>query len=96
MGSTLMRQTAIIVIMAQMGGFVPAEFAHIGVVDAVYSRLGASADNLQANRSTYMMEMTETAAILLNATDKSLVLLDEIGRGTSPRDGEAIAVAVIR
>ena len=82
--------------MAQMGGFVPANRALIGVTDALFSRVGSSADNLQANQSTFMMEMRETAAILGGATGRSVVMMDEIGRGTSPADGGAIAAAVTR
>jgi DNA mismatch repair protein MutS len=91
--STLLRQVALITILAQMGGFVPAKQASIGVVDRVLSRVGAS-DNLARGESTFMVEMRETAEILLNATDRSLVILDEIGRGTSTFDGLAIAWAV--
>ena len=82
--------------MAQMGGYVPAYCARIGVTDAVFSRVGTSMDNLQANRSTFTTEMSETASILSTATFRSLVLMDEIGRGTSPSDGVAIAASVIR
>jgi DNA mismatch repair protein MutS len=91
--STLMRQVALIVILAQMGSFVPAREARIGVVDRVLSRVGAS-DNLARGESTFMVEMRETAAILRDATRRSLVILDEIGRGTSTYDGLAIAWAV--
>ncbi len=91
--STLMRQVALITIMAQMGSFVPAQAAQIGVVDRVLSRVGAS-DNLARGESTFMVEMRETAAILRDATGRSLVILDEIGRGTSTYDGLAIAWAV--
>jgi len=91
--STVLRQTALIVILAQMGSFVPAEEAEIGVVDRIFTRVGAS-DVLVRGMSTFMVEMTETANILHNATDKSLVLLDEIGRGTSTFDGLSIAWAV--
>ena len=91
--STVMRQAALIVIMAQMGSFVPATRAKIGVVDRVFTRVGAS-DNLARGLSTFMVEMTETAAILENATPRSLVVLDEIGRGTSTFDGLSIAWAV--
>jgi DNA mismatch repair protein MutS len=91
--STFIRQVALIVIMAHMGSFVPAESAHIGVVDRVFSRIGAS-DNLSRGQSTFMVEMAETAAILHSATPRSLVVLDEIGRGTSTYDGVAIAWAV--
>jgi DNA mismatch repair protein MutS len=92
--STYLRQTALIVLMAQMGGFVPARSARLPVVDRIFTRIGAS-DNLARGRSTFMVEMTETAAILNTATSKSLVLLDEIGRGTATYDGLAIAWAVI-
>ncbi len=91
--STLMRQVALTVVMAQMGGFVPASRARVGVVDRVLSRVGAS-DNVSRGESTFMVEMRETAAILRGATRKSLVILDEIGRGTSTYDGLAIAWAV--
>ncbi len=91
--STLMRQTAIIVILAQMGAFVPARRARIGVVDRVLTRVGAS-DNLSRGESTFMVEMKETANVLRRATKRSLVVLDEIGRGTSTYDGLAIAWAV--
>jgi DNA mismatch repair protein MutS len=91
--STYIRQVALIVILAQMGSFVPAESAHIGIVDKVFSRIGAS-DDLARGQSTFMVEMTDTANILKNATSRSLVLLDEIGRGTSTYDGIAIAWAV--
>ena len=92
--STYMRQTALIVLMAQMGSFVPAKEATIGVVDAVFTRIGAS-DDLAAGQSTFMTEMSEVAAILENATPESLIILDEIGRGTSTYDGMAIARAVL-
>ena len=92
--STYMRQVALIVLMAQMGSFVPAKSAHIGVVDRVFTRIGAS-DDLAAGQSTFMVEMTEVAALLKNATKKSLLILDEIGRGTSTYDGMAIARAVL-
>ena len=91
--STVMRQAALIVILAQMGSFVPASRAKIGVVDRVFTRVGAS-DNLARGLSTFMVEMTETAAILERATPRSLVVLDEIGRGTSTFDGLSIAWAV--
>lgn len=91
--STFIRQAALITIMAQMGSFVPAKRAHLGVVDKVFSRIGAS-DDLSRGQSTFMVEMTETANILHNATDRSLVILDEIGRGTSTYDGISIAWAV--
>ena len=92
--STYMRQVALIVLMAQMGSFVPARSAHIGVVDRVFTRIGAS-DDLSAGQSTFMVEMTEVAQLLKNATKKSLLILDEIGRGTSTYDGMAIARAVL-
>ena len=88
--STYLRQTALIVILAQMGSFVPARSARMTLVDRVFTRIGAS-DNLARGRSTFMVEMTETAAILHTATSKSLILLDEVGRGTSTYDGLAIA-----
>jgi DNA mismatch repair protein MutS len=91
--STLMRQAAIIVILAQMGSFVPARRAKVGVVDRVLTRVGAS-DNLSRGESTFMVEMKETANVLRRATRRSLVVLDEIGRGTSTYDGLAIAWAV--
>jgi DNA mismatch repair protein MutS len=92
--STYLRQAALIVILAQMGSFVPARSARLGLVDRVFTRIGAS-DNLARGRSTFMVEMTETAAILHTATPRSLVLLDEVGRGTSTYDGLAIAWAAI-
>ncbi len=92
--STYMRQVALIVLMAQMGSFVPAKSAHIGVVDKVFTRIGAS-DDLAAGQSTFMVEMTEVAELLKNATSKSLLILDEIGRGTSTYDGMSIARAVL-
>jgi DNA mismatch repair protein MutS len=91
--STFLRQNALIVLMAQAGGFVPAEAARIGLVDRLFSRVGAS-DNLARGRSTFMVEMVETAAILSQATDRSFVILDEVGRGTSTYDGLALAWAV--
>jgi DNA mismatch repair protein MutS len=90
--STFLRQNALIAILAQMGAFVPADFAHIGVVDRLFSRVGAG-DDLASGRSTFMVEMVETAAILNQATERSLVILDEIGRGTATFDGLAIAWA---
>jgi len=92
--STYLRQAALIVIMAQMGSFVPARSARLGIVDRVFTRIGAS-DNLARGRSTFMVEMTETAAILHTATPRSLILLDEVGRGTATYDGLAIAWAAI-
>ena len=92
--STYLRQTALIVILAQMGCFVPATKARMGLVDRVFTRIGAS-DNLARGRSTFMVEMTETAAILNTATPRSLILLDEVGRGTSTYDGLAIAWAAV-
>ncbi|WP_310241055.1 DNA mismatch repair protein MutS [Rhizobium rosettiformans] len=92
--STFLRQNALIAILAQMGSFVPAGAAHIGVVDRLFSRVGAS-DDLARGRSTFMVEMVETAAILNQATDRSLVILDEIGRGTATFDGLSIAWAAV-
>ena len=92
--STFLRQNALIAVLAQAGSHVPAATAHIGVVDRLYSRVGA-ADDLAEGRSTFMVEMVETAAILTGATNRSLVILDEVGRGTSTYDGLAIAWAVL-
>ncbi len=92
--STILRQIAIITILAQMGSFVPASAAHLGLVDRIFSRVGAS-DNLAQGQSTFMVEMMETARILRQATRRSLVILDEIGRGTSTYDGLALAWAVV-
>jgi DNA mismatch repair protein MutS len=91
--STILRQIGLCVVLAQMGSFVPAAEARIGLVDRLFTRVGAS-DNLARGQSTFMVEMSETSAILHNATARSLVLLDEIGRGTSTYDGVAIAWAV--
>ena len=92
--STYMRQVALIVLMAQMGSFVPASFAEIGLVDAIFTRVGAS-DDLASGQSTFMVEMNEVANIVSHATSKSLLILDEIGRGTSTYDGMSIARAVL-
>jgi len=92
--STFLRQVALIVLMAQLGSFMPAKQARIGVVDKLFSRIGAS-DDLAAGRSTFLVEMLETAAILNQATERSLVILDEVGRGTSTHDGSAIAQAMM-
>ena len=92
--STYMRQVALMVILAQMGSFVPARTAHIGVVDRIFTRIGAS-DDLAGGQSTFMVEMTEVAELLRHATPRSLLILDEIGRGTSTYDGMAIARAVL-
>ena len=92
--SALLRQTALIILMAQMGSFVPARRAHIGVVDKIFTRVGAS-DNIAQGESTFMVEMLESASILNNISDRSIVLLDEIGRGTSTYDGISIAWAMV-
>ncbi|KAI9462307.1 muts domain V-domain-containing protein [Lactarius psammicola] len=92
--STLLRQTALIAILAQSGSFVPADYAQVGIVDRLFSRIGAK-DDLFRDRSTFMVEMQETADILKKATPRSLVIMDEVGRGTSVRDGLAIAFAVV-
>ena len=92
--SALLRQTALIVLMAQMGCYVPASYARIGLVDKVFTRVGAS-DNLSKGESTFMVEMTETASIMNNLSDRSLVLMDEIGRGTSTYDGISIAWSIV-
>ncbi|MFT6881025.1 MAG: DNA mismatch repair protein MutS, partial [Arcticibacterium sp.] len=91
--SALLRQTALIVLMAQIGSFVPASAARIGLVDKIFTRVGAS-DNLSRGESTFMVEMTETASILNNLSEKSLVIMDEIGRGTSTYDGVSIAWSI--
>src|SRR5678816_2812906 len=91
--STILRQIGLCVVLAQLGAFVPADSASLGVIDRLFTRVGAS-DNLAQGQSTFMVEMSETSAILHNATPRSLVLLDEIGRGTSTYDGVAIAWAV--
>lgn len=92
--STYLRQVALIVIMAQMGSFIPADYGEIGLVDRIFTRIGAS-DDLSTGQSTFMVEMMETAELLLNASKRSLIILDELGRGTSTFDGMAIAQAVI-
>ena len=92
--SALLRQTALIILIAQMGSFVPARRAHIGVVDKTFTRVGAS-DNISQGESTFMVEMLESASILNNISDRSIVLLDEIGRGTSTYDGISIAWAMV-
>jgi len=92
--STFLRQVALLALMAQCGSFVPADRARIGVVDKLFSRISAS-DDLAAGRSTFMVEMLETSAILNQATDRLLVILDEVGRGTSTHDGLAIAQACL-
>ena len=91
--SAILRQTALIVLLAQMGSYVPAQHAKIGIVDKIFTRVGAS-DNISMGESTFMVEMNETAAILNNISERSLVLLDEIGRGTSTYDGISIAWAI--
>ncbi len=92
--STYLRQAALLVIMAQMGCFVPAKQMRLGLVDRIYTRIGAS-DNLARGRSTFMVEMTETATILNTATERSLILLDEMGRGTATFDGLSLAWATL-
>ena len=91
--SAILRQTALIVLLAQMGSYVPAQQAKIGLVDKIFTRVGAS-DNISMGESTFMVEMNETASILNNISSRSLVLLDEIGRGTSTYDGISIAWAI--
>ena len=92
--SALLRQTALIAVMAQIGSYVPAKSAHISLFDKIFTRVGAS-DNISRGESTFMVEMLETAAILNNMTPRSLILLDEIGRGTSTFDGMSIAWAIV-
>ncbi|HLZ17672.1 MAG TPA: DNA mismatch repair protein MutS, partial [Cyclobacteriaceae bacterium] len=92
--SALLRQTALIALMAQVGSYVPADHALIGIIDKIFTRVGAS-DNLSRGESTFMVEMTETASILNNLSDRSLVLMDEIGRGTSTYDGVSIAWSIV-
>jgi DNA mismatch repair protein MutS len=92
--STYMRQNALIIILAQMGSFVPASFARIGIVDRIFTRIGAS-DDLSQGQSTFMVEMTETANIINSMSEKSFIVLDEIGRGTSTYDGVAIAWSIV-
>jgi len=93
--STYMRQVALIVLLAHVGSFVPAQSARIGPIDQIFTRIGAS-DDLAGGRSTFMVEMTESANILHNATERSLVLMDEVGRGTSTFDGLALAWAIAK
>jgi len=92
--STVLRQVALIALMAQIGSFVPAEHAEVGLVDRIFTRIGAQ-DDIATGQSTFMVEMTETAALLLQSTRRSLIILDEVGRGTSTYDGMAIARAVV-
>ena len=92
--SALLRQTALIVLLAQMGSFVPAEVARIGFVDKIFTRVGAS-DNISLGESTFMVEMNEAASILNNVSDRSLILFDELGRGTSTYDGISIAWSIV-
>ena len=91
--SAILRQTALIVLLAQIGSFVPAEAARLGVTDKIFTRVGAS-DNISLGESTFMVEMNEAASILNNLSERSLILLDEIGRGTSTYDGISIAWAI--
>ena len=93
--STVMRQIALVVLLAQIGSFVPADEARVGLVDRIFTRIGAQ-DDIATGQSTFMVEMTETAAILLQSTNRSLIVLDEVGRGTSTYDGMVIACAVVR
>lgn len=92
--STFLRQNALITILAQVGSFVPADYAEIGIVDQIFSRIGA-ADDLFRDQSTFMVEMLETAAILNQATPRSFVIMDEVGRGTTPEDGTAVGFACL-
>ena len=92
--SALLRQTALIVILAQIGSYVPAQSAHIGFIDRIFTRVGAS-DNISVGESTFMVEMNEAASILNNISERSLILLDELGRGTSTYDGISIAWAIV-
>src|SRR5690554_7725898 len=92
--SALLRQTALITLMAQIGSFVPAESAKIGLVDKIFTRAGAS-DNISLGESTFMVEMNEAADMMNNLSDRSLVLFDELGRGTSTYDGISIAWAIV-
>lgn len=92
--SAILRQTAIIALMAHIGSYVPATYAKIGLIDRIFSRVGAS-DNISIGESTFMVEMTETAGILNNISNRSLIILDEIGRGTSTYDGISIAWAIV-
>jgi DNA mismatch repair ATPase MutS len=92
--STFLRQNALITILAQVGSFVPADYAEIGIVDQIFSRIGA-ADDLFRDQSTFMVEMLETAAILKQATPRSFVIMDEVGRGTTPEDGTAVSYACL-